>query len=151
MLRYLESVIILTYLLTYCPLCLLAHRAATKFLHSPRSSSSRLSCLQVFPPFRISVSTVLRHVVFGLPRRRLPSGVQYSAVLAKDSSSCRSTYPIHVHLCFIIVCDTGRLPHLCRSTSFDINIPLKHSYQISRRKVEFTLSTTRQSSSAFVQ
>ena len=50
----------------------------------------------------------------------LPSGIQYSAILAKDSSSCWSTCPIHVHLCFIIVCDIGRLPHFCRSTLFVI-------------------------------
>ena len=108
------------YLLTYFLLCLLAHRAATKSLHSLRSSASRLSCPQVFPPFRISASTVLRHAIFCLPRRRLPSGVQYSAVLARDSLSCWSTCPIHVHLRFIIVCDIGRLPHFCRSTSFGI-------------------------------
>ena len=138
---------ILTYLLTYCPLCFLANRAATKFLHLPWSSASQLSCPQVFPPFCISASTILRHVIFSLPRHRLPSGVQYSAILAKDSSSCRSTSPIHVHLCFIIVCD---IPHLCKSTSFVI-VSSQKIFLILQRLLVWQVLTLRASVSVIFQ
>ena len=45
----------------------------------------------------LSCSTVLRHVVLGLPRLRFPSGCHVRAVLQWLFLSVRSTWPIHFH------------------------------------------------------
>ena len=76
----------LIYYFTYCPLCLLAHRAATSFPQSPRSSANCLTWPQVILADFISASKVLLHVFFGLPWRHFPSGVQWRAVLVVTHS-----------------------------------------------------------------
>lgn len=108
------------YLLTYCPWCPLACRAATTDLHSCLSRAL-LPIESHVSPIALSFSIrVLRQVIFGLPRFLFPSGVQYSAILALSSLSLLRTCPIHLHLRFISMFSMLSCSHLLSSSSFEI-------------------------------
>ena len=89
--------------LTYCPLCLLACRAATKDLHSCLFWASFCIELQVCFMAFSSFSTVQRQVSLGRPLFRLPSGVQCRAVFVISSCSFRMMCPIHLHRLLVMM------------------------------------------------
>ena len=105
------------YLLTYCPLCRAACRAATKVLHWSRSWASLWIVPHVWPIIFSSASAVLRHVCFGLPLLLLPSGVQWRAVLVMLSLSFLKRCPIHRHLLLIRMLSMLSWWHLVSSSS----------------------------------
>ena len=75
----------------------LAYRAATKLLHPCLSLASPWMVPQLWFIFFISASTVLRQVVFGRPRIRFPSGVQWIATLVMEMASSCSMCLIQCH------------------------------------------------------
>ena len=112
---------LITYLLTYCPLCLLlACRAATTALHSCLSWAILWIDPQVWWRLVISFSTVRRHVFLGRPRFLLPSGVQWRAVLVMSSAFFLKICPIHLHLLLISVSSILSWWHFSYNSSFDI-------------------------------
>ena len=110
----------IAYLLTYCPLCLLAHRAATKVFHSFRSWASLWIVSHVWFRSLISPSTVLRQVVLGRPLFLLPSGVQWRAVRVMSSLSFLITCPIHLHLLLVMMLSMLSWWHWAYSASFEM-------------------------------
>ena len=105
-------------ILTYCPLCLLACRAATKVLHSGRFwavfwTSPRVRFIDFIPS-----STVRRQVVLGGPLFLLPSGVQWRATLGMLSCSLLKTCPIQFQRCFVIMLSMLSCWHLVNRSSF---------------------------------
>ena len=59
-----------------------AHRASAQSRQPSLSAAAICTSLQFFQPaFSLSLSTILLHVVLGLPRFRRPSGIQVNAVL----------------------------------------------------------------------
>ena len=95
-------------------------RAATKALHSDLFCANLVKGPHVFFMAFISLSTVLLHVVFGLPFFLFPSGVQWSAVLTTEPGSLRITCPIHLHLLRVMIIAISSWLHLLRSSSFAI-------------------------------
>ena len=95
-------------------------RAATKALHWDLSCASLVKDPQVCLMSFISPSTVLLHVVLGLPLLLFPSGVQCSAVLTIASCSLQSTCPIHLHLLLLMVVSMFSSLHLLYKSSFVI-------------------------------
>lgn len=86
-----------TYVLT-TSLCLMACRAATKDCHSCLFRANFWMVPQDWFRAFSSLSTVRRHVSWGLTFLRLPSGVQWRAVLVMSSCSFfRMMCPIHLH------------------------------------------------------
>ena len=62
--------------------CHVAHNASTQFHQPALSSTAICTSLQLLHPVHsLSLSTVLLHVVFGLPCFRRPYGVQVNVVL----------------------------------------------------------------------
>ena len=77
-------------------------------LHPSRSLAAAAAPAHDFQPISSRcLSTLLLHVTRGLPRLLLPSGAQFSAVLAMLLPSLRRTCPIHLHLRIFIVTDNG--------------------------------------------
>ena len=109
-----------TYLLTACPLCLLACRAATKALHSRLSWAILWIDPQVWWRLVISFSTVRRQVFLGRPRFLLPSGVQWRAVLVMSSAFFLKICPIHLHLLLISISSILSWWHVSYNSSLDI-------------------------------
>ena len=99
---------VLSYFLGNCltylsPLCQLARRAATKFLHLHLSLAIFSMVPQLWCCRWSSFSIVLRHVILGLPFFLFPSGVQCNATLGIAFVSILSTWPIQVHLRLSII------------------------------------------------
>ena len=110
---------IMDYLLTYCPLCLLACRAATKALHSRLSWAILWIDPQVWWRLVISFSTVRRQEFLGRPRFLLPSGVQWRAVLVMSSAFFLKICPIHLHLLLISISSILSWWHVSYNSSLD--------------------------------
>ena len=75
----------------------LAYGAATKPLHPCLSLASLGTVSQLWFMSCIFASSVLRQVVFGQPRFRVPSGVQWIATLVMELASLCSTCPVQRH------------------------------------------------------
>ena len=74
------------------PSCRVAHRAFTVHFHfSLSAASDRTSSQFLHPALPLSFSTVLLHVVLGLPCFLLPSCVQVNAMLQSFPLSCRES------------------------------------------------------------
>ena len=78
------------------------HRASTRIPHLILFLASVLFSAQVLLTPVASSSTVLHHVLLGLPLRRLPWGFHSRACLAMSSGGFRSLWPSHPHLRFLI-------------------------------------------------
>ena len=95
-------------------------RAATNFLHPCLSWAKRVrvphECCMAF----ISFSTVLLHVVLGLPLFLFPSGVQCKAVLVIDWGSLLRTCPIHFHRRLVMMVPMSSCLHLFSRSSLEI-------------------------------
>ena len=95
------------YLLTY-PLHPVGYKAIpSAWRHLALSLASTWACPQLSPMLLSSVSTLLRHVVFGLPLFLLPCGVHLSAIFGILPWSMRRTCPSHLSLLLLISVDTG--------------------------------------------
>jgi len=78
------------------------HRASTRIFHLTLFLASGLISAQVLLTPLASLSTVLRHVFFGLPLLRLLWGFHSRVCLAMSSDDFRSVWPSHPHLRFLI-------------------------------------------------
>ena len=77
----------------------MAHKASTQSRQPSLSTAAICTSLQFFQPaFSLSLSTVLLHVVLGLPRFRRPSGPQVNAVLQSLFGSFLMMWPMNFHL-----------------------------------------------------
>ena len=75
----------------------LVYGAATKLFHPCLSLASLWRVPQLWFIVFISAATVLRRIVFGRPRFRFPSKVQWIATLVMESASLHGTCPIQRH------------------------------------------------------
>ena len=140
---------IIHYLL-YCPLCLVACRAATKVLHWHRSCANFSMVPQVWPMVFNSLSTVLLHVVLGLPLFRLPSGVQCNAVLVIELLSFLITCPSHFHLLLVSIVAMSSRWHLRSRSSLLIFLGQK-ILRMKRRHFVWKVDSFFRSSSVILQ
>jgi hypothetical protein len=99
---------------------LLEHRAFMKSFQALRSPAIPLASFHVLPVLLISSSVVLRHVLFGLPLRLYPWGVQSNAVFSIAPASLRNVCPIQFHLLLFILFSVGFCWVILHSSSFVI-------------------------------
>ena len=75
------------------------HKASTLSYQPALSAAAICTSLQFFHPFfSLSLSSILLHAVFGLPRFRSPSGVQVKTVLLSPFGSFLLMWPMNFHL-----------------------------------------------------
>lgn len=94
------------------------HRASTKSRHPSRFSASALASLHDILLLFKSLSTVLLHVVFGLPRFLFPCGFQSHTHLAMQLRDLLRVWPIHLHLLLVIVFLIGSCLVILQRSSF---------------------------------
>ena len=104
----------------YYPSCQLVHRAATKLLHPCLSLASLWRVPQLWFMFFISTSTVLRQVVFGRPRFRFSSEVQWIATLVMELTSFRSTCPIQRHRFLMMMVSISSCWHRAKRSGLEM-------------------------------
>ena len=83
-------------------LLLVQHRASMKSFQALRSPAIPLTSFSALPVLLISSSTVLRHVLFGLPPLLYPWGFQSNAVFSTAPASWRNVCPIQFHFLLFI-------------------------------------------------
>ena len=98
----------------------LAYRAATKFLQPCLSLASIWMVPQLWFMFFISASTVLRQVVFGRPRFRFPSGVQWIATLVMELTSRCSTCPFQRHRFLVMMVSISSCWHRAKRSRLEM-------------------------------
>ena len=106
-----------TLLLLFTTITITTHHASWR-IGQQRSASTpclSLASLWVVPQLwfvsLISASTVLRQVVFGRPRFRCPSGVQWIATSVMELASLRSTCPIQHHRFLVMMVSVSSCWH----------------------------------------
>ena len=87
-----------------------------KFRQSPRRWASSSTSTSMFFS-HLSLLMVRRHVSFGLPGLRQPSGVHFSAWLGNRWSGIRRAWPYQRHRWYLILSVTDLWPLLARTSS----------------------------------